>query len=86
MVPDEVIKYAAGIYGEPDGPMDQDVKDKILTLPKAKKFLNWEPPDVSLKNLRREIGAELSDEQLLLRLLNPDPEVKNKLRLLYGGS
>ena len=86
MVPDEVIKYAAGIYGEPDGPMDPNIRDRILSSPKAKKFLNWKPPDVSLKDLRREIGAELSDEQLLLRLLNPDPEVKNKLRPLYGGS
>jgi oxaloacetate decarboxylase alpha subunit len=85
IVPDEVIKYAAGAYGEPDGPMDQDVKDKILSSPKAKKFLNWKPPDISLKDLRREIGSGLSDEQLLLRLLNPDAEVKEKLRRLYGG-
>ena len=85
IVSDEVIKYAAGAYGEPDGPMDQDIKDKILSSPKAKKFLNWKPPDVSLKDLRREIGSDLSDEQLLLRLLNPDGEVKDKLRRLYGG-
>ena len=85
IVPDEVIKYATGAYGEPDGPMDQDVKDKILSSPKAKRFLNWKPPDVSLKDLRREIGSGLSDEQLLLRLLNPDAEVKEKLRRLYGG-
>jgi oxaloacetate decarboxylase alpha subunit len=85
IVPDEVIKYAAGAYGEPDGPMDQDVKDKILSSFKAKKFLNWKPPDISLKDLRREIGPGLSDEQLLLRLLNPDAEVKEKLRRLYGG-
>jgi oxaloacetate decarboxylase alpha subunit len=85
IVPDEVIKYTAGAYGEPDGSMDQDVKDKVLSSPKAKKFLNWSPPDISLKDLRREIGSSLSDEQLLLRLLNPDAEVKEKLRRLYGG-
>jgi pyruvate/oxaloacetate carboxyltransferase len=85
IVPDEVIKYAAGAYGEPNGPMDQDVKDKILSSPKAKNLLNWKPPDVSLKDLRRDIGSSLSDEQLLLRLLNPDAEVKEKLRRLYGG-
>jgi len=85
IVPDEVIKYAAGIYGEPNGPMDQEAKDKILGSPKAKKLLNWTPPDVRLKDLRKEIGSTLSDEQLLLRLLNPDAEVKGKLRRLYGG-
>jgi oxaloacetate decarboxylase alpha subunit len=85
MVPDEVIKYAAGVYGETNGPMDAEVKDKILRSSKAKKLANWAPPDISLKDIRRAIGPGLSDEQLLLRLLNPDPEVKAKLRPLYGG-
>jgi oxaloacetate decarboxylase alpha subunit len=85
IVPDEVIKFAAGIYGAPNGPMDQEVKDKILGSPKAKKLMSWAPPDVRLQDLRKEIGATLSDEQLLLRLLNPDAEVKIKLRRLYGG-
>jgi oxaloacetate decarboxylase alpha subunit len=85
IVPDEVIKYAAGTYGEPNGPMDQNAKDKILSSPKAKKLLNWKPPDITLKDLRWEIGSNLSDEKLLLLLLNPEPEVKKKLRRLYGG-
>jgi oxaloacetate decarboxylase alpha subunit len=85
IVPDEVIKYASGIYGEPDGEMDLEVKDKILSSPKAKKLANWAPPDISLKDIRKAIGSKLSDEQLLLRLLNPDAEVKAKLRSLYGG-
>ena len=85
MVPDEVIKYAAGVYGEPNGPMDAEVKDKILSSPKAKKLASWAPPDIRLKDIRKAIGSDLSDEQLLLRLLNPDPEVKAKLRPLYGG-
>jgi oxaloacetate decarboxylase alpha subunit len=85
IVPDEVIKYAAGIYGEPDGEMDQEVKDKILSSPKAKKLAGWAPPDISLEDIRKTIGSNLSDEQLLLRLLNPDAEVKGKLRPLYGG-
>lgn len=86
MVPDEVIKYTAGVYGEPNGPMDTEVKDKILSSPKAKKFANWAPPDISLNDIRKEIGSDLSDEQLLLRLLNPDAKVKAKLRPLYGGN
>ena len=85
MVPDEVIKYTAGVYGETKGPMDAEVKDKILSLPKANKLANWAPPDISLTDIRKAIGGELSDEQLLLRLLNPDAEVKAKLRALYGG-
>ncbi|MEJ2098793.1 MAG: hypothetical protein P8X68_02295, partial [Desulfobacterales bacterium] len=85
MVPDEVVKYAAEAYGEPNGPMNAEVKDKILSSPKAKKLASWAPPDISLTDIRKAIGLDLSDEQLLLRLLNPDPEVKAKLRPLYGG-
>jgi oxaloacetate decarboxylase alpha subunit len=85
IVPDEIIKYAAGIFGEPDGEMDQEAKDKILSTPKAKSLMNWAPPELSLKELRKEIGPELSDEQLLLQLLNPEGETKNKLRRLYGS-
>lgn len=85
VVPDEIIKYAAGIYGQPDGEMDEEAKDKILGSPKAKNLMNWTPPELSLKELQKEIGPELSDEQLLLRLLNPDGETKNKLRRLYGS-
>lgn len=84
VVSDEVIKYTAGHYGNPDGPINQNVKDKILSLPRAKQFINWKLPDVSLKEVRREIGATLSDEDLLVRLLNPDTEVSHKLRRLYG--
>ena len=65
--------------------MDAEVKDKILSSPKAKKLASWAPPDIRLKDIRKAIGSDLSDEQLLLRLLNPDPEVKAKLRPLYGG-
>ena len=49
IVSDEVIMYMLGIYGEADGPVDQDVKDKILGSPKAKKWVNWKPPEITIK-------------------------------------
>jgi oxaloacetate decarboxylase alpha subunit len=82
--PAETIKYILGFYGEPDGPVDQDVKDKILSSPRAKKLLNWTVPEITVDDLRREVGQGLSDEELLLRLLNPEGEVKDKLDTLYG--
>jgi oxaloacetate decarboxylase alpha subunit len=82
--PAETIKYMLGFYGEPDGPVDQNVKDKILGSPRAKKFLHWKLPEITVADLRREIGQGLSDEELLLRLLNPEGEVKDKLDTLYG--
>ena len=84
VVSGEVIKYMLGFYGEPDGPVDQNVKDKILGSPKAKKFLNWKLPEVTVEDLRQQIGLGLSDDELLLRLLDPQGEVKDKLHILYG--
>ncbi|MBS3917471.1 MAG: pyruvate carboxylase subunit B [Deltaproteobacteria bacterium] len=77
-IPDEAIKYVMGFYGEPAAPIDQDVKDRIMSLPQAKKFLNWEPGEMSksIEELRREIGPELSDDDLLLRILIPGKALK----------
>ena len=86
IVSDEVIKYILGLYGEPDGPVDQRAKEKILGSPKAKKWLKWKVPEITVADLRREIGPGLSDDELLLQLLNPQGEVKTKLNTLYGKS
>ena len=86
IVSDETIKYMLGLYGEPDGPVDQEVKEKILGSPKAKKWLKWKVPEITVADLRREIGSGLSDDELLLQLLNPQGEVKTKLNTLYGKS
>ena len=82
-VPDEAIKYVMGYYGEPATPIDQNVMDRITNLPEAKKFLDWKPQrrSKSIEELRREIGPELSDDELLLRILIPGRHVKrNELK------
>jgi oxaloacetate decarboxylase alpha subunit len=83
MIPDTVIKYALGYYGEPDGPMDQNVKDKILSSPKAKRYMNWRPPEITVDDLRN-LAPGLSDDELLLRIANPEGEFKKKLDALYN--
>jgi len=44
IVSDEAIKYMLGFYGEPDGPVDPEAKEKILGSPKAKRWLKWKVP------------------------------------------
>jgi oxaloacetate decarboxylase alpha subunit len=83
IVSDETIMYLAGIIGTIDGPVDQNVKDKILSMPKAKKFLNWKPADITIDDLRK-LAPGLTDDQLLTRISDPDKEFKDKLRTLYG--
>jgi pyruvate/oxaloacetate carboxyltransferase len=77
-IPDEVIKYVLGYYGEPVVPVDQNVVDRVMSLPKAKEFANWKPEGYfkSVEELRQEIGPELSDDELLLRILIPGKPIK----------
>ena len=84
VVSDAIIKFTLGLWGELDAPMDQNVKDKILSSPRAKKWLNWKMPEITVEELRRAIGPGLSDEELLLQLLDPRGEVRDKLDALYG--
>lgn len=69
VVPDEIFHYVFGHYGEPPAPVDREVLDKITSLPRAKEFENWERPQPSITEIRKQFGAHLSDEELLLRVL-----------------
>jgi oxaloacetate decarboxylase alpha subunit len=75
IAPDEVIIYALGHLGPFAAPLDEDVKDRILSSQRGKEFAAWEAPQPSLKELRHEYGENLSDEELLLRALIPGPDV-----------
>jgi pyruvate/oxaloacetate carboxyltransferase len=77
-ITDEAIKYVMGYYGEPAAPIDQNVMDRIMSLPRTKAFLNWKPEgyDKSVEDFRLEIGPELSDDDLLLKILIPGKPVK----------
>jgi pyruvate/oxaloacetate carboxyltransferase/biotin carboxyl carrier protein len=77
-VTDEAIKYVLGYYGEPVVPIDQNVVDRVMSLPRTKVFLNWKPEGYlkSIDELRVEIGPELSDDDLLLRVLIPGKPLK----------
>ncbi|MBW1672370.1 MAG: hypothetical protein JRJ45_01765, partial [Deltaproteobacteria bacterium] len=77
-VTDATIKYVLGYYGEPAGVLDQNLVDKVMSLPRTKELLNWKPEkyEKSIEKLRDEIGEELSDEDFLLRCLTPGKSVK----------
>ena len=77
-VTDQVIQYALGLWGaEAPSLMAVDVKDKILSRQRAKEWQGWQPPDLSLRELRNKFGgAALSDEELLLRIYAGEDAVK----------
>jgi pyruvate/oxaloacetate carboxyltransferase len=73
IIPDETIKYALEYYGAPVAPVDPNVMDKIMRLPRTKELLGWKPEGFlkSIDELRQEIGPDLSDDDLLLKILIP---------------
>lgn len=74
VVPDEVIRYALGRFGRPNIPIDAAVMDRIMSLPRTREIMA-EPPPPSVAELRRRLGAQLSDEELLLRATMPANQV-----------
>lgn len=75
-VTDEVIKFALGYYGEQVAPIDQNVMDKIHSLPRTKELMDWTPPQSSIEDFRREIGSHYSDDELLLIILTSEEDYK----------
>jgi oxaloacetate decarboxylase (Na+ extruding) subunit alpha len=75
-VPDQVIQYALGIWGKEGAElMDSQIKDKILSRPRAKEWTHWEQPQPSLHEVRQKFGATISDEELILRFFAGDDSV-----------
>jgi oxaloacetate decarboxylase (Na+ extruding) subunit alpha len=78
-IPDEVIQYAAGFYGEPPAPIDPEVMDRITSAPRAKELFNNRPPEPSLAELKRQHGTDDEDE-LILRALVPAADIERMRR------
>jgi oxaloacetate decarboxylase (Na+ extruding) subunit alpha len=74
-VTDQTIRYALGQFGEEAvTAMDQEVRARILDRPRAREIMAQAREQPSLADMRRDLGgADVSDEELLLRwLLNRD--------------
>jgi len=81
VVPEGVIQYAAGWFGDPPSPIDPEVLERIASQPKAKEIFGSEFPQPSVKELRKEmgLGPEVSDEEFLLRFVLTQKEVDEML-------
>lgn len=73
-VPDEVVQYAAGFYGQTVAPIDQDVLDKIMSSPRAKEVVSHPPEQPTLEDLKKQYGTEDEDE-LILRATVPEADI-----------
>jgi oxaloacetate decarboxylase alpha subunit len=79
VVPEEVLHYALGHYGPLMRPVEAGVADRIFSQPRVKQLESWERPQTTVAEFRRQLGADLSDEELLLRYLAPQEHVDKML-------
>jgi oxaloacetate decarboxylase alpha subunit len=75
VVPDEVVQYAAGFYGDPVAPIDGDVMDRIMATPRAREIVGNPPEQPDREELHRRHGTGGDDDELLLRALVPAADI-----------
>jgi oxaloacetate decarboxylase alpha subunit len=73
-VPDQVIRYVLGRFGRPTQPVDPDVHDRIMAMPRTREILA-EPDAIALNDLRSRFPSGISDEEFLLRAVMPAEQV-----------
>src|SRR5262249_584722 len=80
-ITDQASQYALWLGGkEAPKVMDPNIKDKILSRPRANEWIGWTPPDLSLKEVRQKFGGPaVSDEELILRVIAGEAAVKAML-------
>jgi oxaloacetate decarboxylase alpha subunit len=72
-VSDEMVRYFLGHFYEPAAPVDPQVAERVLSLPRAAELRDLRP--LSLEGARERFGARISEEELLLRLTMPAEQV-----------
>ena len=75
IIPDEVVEYAFGYYGEPVAPIDPNVLDRIHASPRAKWVQDHPPEQPTIQELRRRYGTD-DDDELILRALIPEADLE----------
>lgn len=75
-ITDEIIKFALSHFGKQIRPVDQNLMDRIQGLSRTKEFMKWERPRTSIEDIRQEMGADLTEDDLLLLVLAPEDDFK----------
>lgn len=74
-VPDQVVQYAAGRYGQPVAPIEPETLDRVLGSARAAAILAEEPERPTLAELRAKHGVS-NDDELILRALVPESDLE----------
>jgi oxaloacetate decarboxylase alpha subunit len=76
-VTDEMIHYSLGDWGQDEAQsIEPNLRDKILSRPRAKELANRQRADISLRDFRSRFGGHLvSDDEKLLRFFAGEDSV-----------
>lgn len=83
MVPDEIIHYLLGSFGKVTGPVDPDVQSRILESRRAREIAALPPVadgEETIRSLRKKLGSNVSDEELMLRATMKEEDVDGMRR------
>jgi oxaloacetate decarboxylase alpha subunit len=62
-VTDEVLLYALGFWGEEEAQsIDANLRDRLLSSPRARELAHLKPPEMTLKEFREKFGGTGSDD------------------------
>jgi oxaloacetate decarboxylase alpha subunit len=76
LVPDQVVSYTAGHYGEPPAPIDPEVMERIMAADNAARVIANPPEQPTLEELRARHGTGPGEDDLLiLKALIPEPDI-----------
>jgi oxaloacetate decarboxylase alpha subunit len=76
LVPDQVVAYTAGHYGEPPAPIDPEVLNRIMSADNAARVVANPPEQPTLEELRARHGTGPGEDDLLiLRALIPESDI-----------
>jgi oxaloacetate decarboxylase alpha subunit len=75
MVPDELVNYALGRYGEPPAPVEPNVRDRILATKRAAEIAATPPEEPTLDELRQHYDTGDNDDLLILKALIPEGDI-----------
>lgn len=75
VVPDEVVQYAAGYYGQAPAPIEPDTLDRIQAAARAAEIFANPPEQPTLQELQKRFGTTDPDE-LILRALVPGHDLE----------
>lgn len=84
-VTDEVLLYALGVWGEEEAQsVDGNLRDRLLSHPRAHELGRLKPPDMTIQDFRRKFGgAGVNDDERLLHYFAGE-EAVNAMRSAAG--